>query len=300
MLTSRGHDVRGLVRKNPGPKDVVGELENVGGFVDALAGCDAIIHNAAALPPVDDERADALNHRASVELAKAGRERGVSRYVFVSSVAAIGFRDGEGLIGENARCTPQTPYGRSKRAAEESLLALDGKDLRVAIARPPTVYGPGDRGNFMSLVRSIDSGKFLVPGRGDNRMSFCHVENLALALALLAERDDARGIYHVADARPVTLRETAVTIAKAAGRRLLPVPFPMPVARATAIGLEVAGKLLKIEPPLSRIRLNTITSDWAFDTAKLETLGYRAPVEFLAGTQEAIRWYRTEGLLPSR
>ncbi len=279
---------------------MVGELENVEAFAESLRGCDAIIHNAAVLPPVDDDRADALNHRASVELAKAGLARGVSRYVFVSSVAAVGFRDGEGLVAEGARCTPQTPYGRSKRAAELSLLALDGGDLRVAIVRPPTVYGPGDRGNFMALVRSIDSRKFLVPGKGSNRMSFCHVENLCIALALCVERDDARGIFHAADARPVTLRETATTIATAADRPLLPIPFPMIAARAAARGLEAVGKVLNIEPPLTRIRLNTITSDWAFDTSKLEALGYRPPVDFLAGTRETIQWYRSEGLLPTR
>src|SRR5690606_10161309 len=140
---------------------VVGDLSDVQGFAPALrTSVDAIVHCAALVDPIRDERAaDAINHRATGELAHAARDAGVPAMAFVSSVMAIGFRPDAGLVAEDTPCAPPNPYGRSKRAAELGLLELDGPALRVSIVRPPTVYGRGDtKGNFLGLTRAVDTG----------------------------------------------------------------------------------------------------------------------------------------------
>lgn len=295
-LRDAGHEVRALVHR----ADVEGASERARGDLRdpaslrlAARGARAVVHCAAALDPVESEaEADAINHRGTVALADAAEAAGCETFVFVSSQAAIGWASDAGLVREDAPCAPSTAYGRSKRAAEEALLARRGA-TRIVLLRPPTVYGPGERRNFLALARPASTGLFPVPGRGDNRMSFCHLDNLVDAIRFALEREAPRGVLHVADAHPVTLRETVDAIARAAGRVPIPLPFPMPVARVTARAFEAALR----RPPLSRARLHTLTSDCALDVSALRRLGFRWPVGFEEGVRETVASFRAEGVL---
>ncbi|XXF81428.1 NAD-dependent epimerase/dehydratase family protein [Myxococcaceae bacterium GXIMD 01537] len=304
-LVQAGHEVVALVRRpgtlpaHPGVTQIQGDVEEVDGFSHGLKGMDAVIHAAALVDPIDDEQAaDALNHRASFALARAARDRGVRVFIFVSSIAAIGMGRDLGVVDGEVLCAPSTPYGRSKRSAELSLLALEGPDFRVVVARPPTVYGRGDtRGNFLALARAVRTGVFFIPGHGRNRMSFCHVDNLVRALRLFAESEEAQGIFHVADGRPVTLREFAEHVAEETGSRLLPAPVPLSLAMGAAWAAEWAAPRLGIAPPLTRVRLASVASDFAFDCAPLMRLGFNHPREWREATRDTLSWYQDEGLL---
>lgn len=304
-LLARGRQVRALVhRREPaldGIERVRGDLAAPDGFTAALAGAEAVVNCAALLDPIEHAaQADRINHVAAVELARAAARAGVRTFVHLSSLAAAGYHPGSGLVAPDARCRPTTAYGRSKLAAERSLAALDVPGLRRVLLRPPTVYGAGESANFLALTRAVDSGWFLVPGRGDNRMSFCFAQNLADATCFVLDEPRASGVVHVADEPVVTFRVAVETIAGALGRRLLPVPFPIPLARAAAIGCEGVFGVLRRHPPLSRARLTTLTADCALDTSQTAALGFRPQVAFADGVRETIRHYRAEGLLRHR
>jgi UDP-glucose 4-epimerase len=284
---------------------VHGELERPSEIFPALRGCDAVVHAAALLDPIDDlAAAERVNHRATVELARAAARAGVKTFVFVSSFAAVGAQPNAGLVPPEAECRPTTHYGRSKLAAERSLAELgalgDLGAMRIVIWRPPTVYGPGERRNFLALVRAIDTGLFLVPGDGENRMSFCSIENLADAIGWSLVTASARGILHVADEPVLTFRQAVATIAGALDRRLLPIPFPLPAARTVALACEVAFRPLRRAAPLNRMRLATLTADSALDTAASARLGFRPAHRFADSVAETIAEYRRAGLLRKR
>lgn len=291
-LSSEGHSVRALVHHSPvqAEETVRGSLEQP--LADWLAGCDAVVHAGALLDPIHDEaRAERVNHRGTVELAKVASKAGVKVFVFVSSQAALGFHPGAGLVAPDAPARPTTAYGRSKLEAERALRDLGA--LRTVVLRPPTVYGPGERRNFLALTRAIASGVFLLPGRGDNRLSFCAVENLCAAICWALRADSAQGILHVADEPVRPFRETCNLIAEAVGRRLLPIPFPLPLARSVALALELALK----NPPLSRARLTTLTADCALDTSATQSAGFSPRVTMEQGVRRTVSWYREAGLL---
>lgn len=301
-LSDAGHRVRALEHARRAPfadERVRGGLESASARAAAVDGASVVYHAAALLDPVDSEReADLVNHVATLELARDARRAGARAFVFVSSQAAIGWSDGgAALLGEDAPCAPTTIYGRSKRAAELALAREDLAPMRVAMVRPPTVYGPGERRNFLALARAVATGVFPLLGRGDNRMSFCHVENLAAALLAIGEDERASGLLHASDARPVTLREVVDTIARAAGARRLPVSVPLPAARLVARCAELAFAPLGVRPPLDRARLTTLTSDRALDTSRLRALGFEPPVAWDEGVRETIASYRAEGVL---
>lgn len=300
-LRDLGHAPRAFVHERPVPgvRDVVrGDLREAADCRAATRDIDVVAHCAAALDPVESEAlADEVNRGATLALARAAREAGCRVFVFLSSQAAIGWREDAGLLDEDAACAPTTAYGRSKRAAERELLAEPLAPTRLVILRPPTVYGPGERRNFLALTRAVSTGVFPVPGRGDNRMSFCHVDNLVEAVRFVAREPRAEGVLHVADDPPVSLRRVARTLAEACGARPLPLPFPMPAARLTAGALELAAAPLGVRPPLDRARLRTLTSDCALDTRALRELGFEAPVGFAEGVRETVARYRAEGAL---
>ncbi len=299
-LDDAGVPARALAHRRPvrAAEVIHGDLRDAGALPALCQGIDVVAHCAAALDPVDSEaEAQRINCDATLALARAAKDAGCRAFVFLSSQAALGWRPDAGLVGEDAPATPTTAYGRSKRAAEEGLLAEPWGSTRVVILRPPTVYGPGERRNFLALCRAIARGGFPILGRGDNRMSFCHLDNLIAAIRFVAEAEPARGILHVADEPPATLAGAARILADAAGARLMPGRVPLSVARGLAGALEAAFTPLGRRPPLDRARLTTLTSDCALDTSRLRALGFRPPVRFEDGAREAVRRYRSEGAL---
>lgn len=295
-LTDAGTDVRGASHRRRAQvgDSIRGDLRDPGHAAATVRGVETVFHCAAALAPVPSERlADEINHRATVTLARAAADAGVRRFVYVSSAAAIGWRD-SGMLSEEGPCDPSTPYGRSKRAAEIALGEMDLSPMRVAIVRPPTVYGPGERRNFLALTRAIARGGFPILGSGQNRVSFCHLDNLVEALRHLAGHE---GIVHVADASITSFARVVHTIARACGTRPFPVRIPLRAARIGARALELAYAPFAATPPLSRARLLTLTADCALDTTRLRGLGFRWPTGFDEGVRETVASYRAVGAL---
>jgi len=306
-LRRAGLPVRALVRAGRTPPagtlPVRGDLDDVEAFSEALRGCRALIHAAALLDPVDDPVAgERINRVATRELARAAARQGVRCFVFVSSIAAVGIRHLPGGVRPDTPCRPdpRSVYARTKRAAELDLLSLGEPGLRLAIVRPPTVYGPGEHGNFLALTRAIDSGWFLVPGDGGNRVPFCHARNLAGALRFIVDDERCSGVLHVSDHPPLALREVVASIARHLRRAPPHLPFPLPLARLAAVLCEAAFLPLGRPPPFSRGRLRTLSSDFALDCSALRALGWEPTAELTSALPECIAWYRDQGLLRRR
>lgn len=304
-LVRNREPVRALVREGhgaaAGAETVRGDLEQIDALAPSLAGCRAVLHTAALLDPIADAAAaQRVNVEGTLALARAAQRAGVGCFVHLSSVAAIGIRDLPQLVGPSTPCRPATgsSYALSKRAAEVALLALERSPMRIVILRPPTVYGVGERRNFLALTRAVASGLFVVPGRGTNRISFCHVRNLTSAMRLVVDEPYAEGLLHVADEPALTLRELTSLLGEALGRPPLPLPFPWPAAWLVALALELGCRPLGLAPPLSRSRLRTLTANFVLDSAALRALGWRPPVAAAAGVAETVEWYRREHLVP--
>jgi len=301
-LLKDGHQVVALIRPGreipPGCQEVRGDLLDVNSFVHCLEGVDGVVHLAALLDPVESEElAWKVNYEATLELARAATAAGARHFVFASSIAAIGFPGCSGLIKPDAPCDPTTAYGESKRSCEIALLDPESGYLPVSVLRPPTVYGVGERRNFLSLTRAVATGAFPVPGRGENRMSFCHVSNVVDALCFLLKNAHVNGLFHVADPDRITLKLAATTIADSLGARLLPVPFPLFVAKVAAISCELIARPLGKSPILSLQRLDTLTRDFALDCSSLAEAGFVAETTFAQGVEATIRWYRSVSLV---
>lgn len=223
---------------------------DLGGDADwreVLSGMQAVMHCAARVHVMDEQAADPLTEfrRANVEgtlaLARQAVTAGVRRFVFVSSIKVNGEQT---LPGEAFRADDPSqasdPYGISKREAEEGLLALAAETgLEVVIVRPPLVYGPGVKANFLSVMRWLKRGVPLPLGAIDNRRSLVALDNLVDLLVLCLSHPAAAGQrFLISDGEDLSTSDLLRRLGEALGcpARLLPLPQGLIESAAWLLG----------------------------------------------------------------
>jgi nucleoside-diphosphate-sugar epimerase len=160
-----------------------------------LDGFDAVMHLAAlSNDPVGDLNPDctyAVNHRASVSLAKAAKRAGVQRYLFSSSCSLYGAA-GEEWIDETADFNPVTAYGESKVLAERDIGVLADDSFSPTFLRNATAHGlsPRHRGDLVVnnlTAFAFATGEVLMQSDGTPWRPLVHIEDIARAFLGLLE-----------------------------------------------------------------------------------------------------------------
>lgn len=256
VLQARHIDFVPTVRKVTGPGQIrVGDIDAETQWKEALSGCSAVIHLAARVHVMNDSASDPLtafremNVDATLNLARQAVAQGVKRFVFVSSVKVNGEETTTQIFTAFDEPAPIDPYGLSKLEAEIALQALSRETgLEVVIVRPPLVYGPGVRANFLRLMQLVKTGVPLPLGAVHNRRSMVAVDNLVDLLILCARHPAAVGqVFMVSDDHDVSISELLRMLAAAMGKRslLLPVPAGLLDGVATMLGRSaMASRLL--------------------------------------------------------
>jgi len=219
-----------------------GPIEAITDFSELLAGVDAVVHLAGRAHVLREDAADPeqafmeVNARATARLARAAGDRGVSRFVFISSIAVNGIGGRQSPLTELDPPSPRNSYGRSKLAAEEALLEEHRRSgLPVTILRPPLVYGPSAKGNFPRLLRLAASGIPLPLANLRNRHSFISVDNLADIITACLDRPvPGHAVYLVSDNEDISTPALIAALRTMMGKRKNLFPFPQPVLRAAA------------------------------------------------------------------
>ena len=206
-----------------------------------------------------------VNVEGTLALARQAAAAGVKRFVFVSSIKVNGEQT---LPGQPFRADdepePQDPYGVSKLEAERGLFALaqEGK-IEVCVVRPPLVYGPGVRANFLSMMRMLDRGLPLPLASIDNRRSLVALDNLVdLLVCCMHHPAAANRCFLVSDGDDVSTAELLRRTARALGKpaRLFPMPPALLTLAARMLGkLQVADRLcgwLQVDSMPARTLLN--------------------------------------------
>jgi nucleoside-diphosphate-sugar epimerase len=294
QLSGQGHEVRGSVRGTsrvalPTVTVKLGEIGPTTDWSAAVDGVDAVVHLAARVHILEDAVADALSEyrRINVEgtrsLAAASLRAGVRRLVFLSSAKVYGERSARPFT-EGVPPHPEDAYAVSKLEAEEALKdALAGGRTKWTILRPPLVYGPGVRANFLQLMRAVARGMPLPLARIDNRRSLVYVGNLVDAIEACLEAEAAAGkTWPVSDGEDLSTPELVRRFARALNRpaRLVPVPIPL---------LRLAGGLSGRSATVRRL----VESLQVDATAIRVALPWTPPFSVDQGLQETIRWFRS-------
>ena len=289
-LIGRRHAVQAIVRVAAPHSDAVamGEIGPATDWRAALDGCEAVVHLAARVHMMRDRATDPLsayrrnNAAAAVRLADQARAAGVRTFVLMSTAKVLGESSPAGDPFTDASApAPEDPYSVSKAEAEHAISALakDGA-MRVAILRPPLVYGPGVGANFLRLMNAVAGGRPLPLGAVRNRRSLVYVGNLADAVLACLEDPHAAGTYLVSDGHDLSTPDLIRRIGAAVGRpaRLLYVPTVL---------LRAAGALTGKTNEVERL-----LGDFALAPTRLADLGWRPPFTLEQGLAATAAWYR--------
>ena len=305
-LLGRGHDVRCLVRTTSDlsflPTDRVelvhGDMAT-GQYPDgSLDDIDTLFHIAAVLMAVDEATYRRVNLEGTLALyrAFAAKADQGARFVFCSSLAAIGPSDGTRILTERDAPHPISPYGHSKLEAEVALAALSGPQL--TIIRPPAVYGPRDRAT-LPLFELAAKGWTLCFGSANRPLSMIHVEDLARAMVEAAGHPGGVGTFFVTDGNIESWGSLSDAIASGSGRKTRRLTLPDALVRGAAAVIEGSAKLTGKAPIFTREKAADFTArSWACSSeAAMEAFGYRPRLNVVDGMAESFQWYRKEGWL---
>ena len=261
----------------PGINFGVGEIDAHTEWRRVLEGIECVLHAAGRAHILRDAAADPLAEfrRVNVEgthrLALQAAEMGVKRMVFISSIGVNGIStDRRGAFTFEDRPGPVEPYGQSKFEAELALQEVAANtNLEVVIVRPPLVYGPGVRANFLRLMNLVRRGVPLPLGGVHNRRSLVALDNLVDMLICCARHPAAAAkTFLVSDDEDLSTPDLLRRIGTAMGVpiRLVPMPRWLLLQGARLIGrhgeaerllgsLQVdirhTRELLGWEPPIS-------------------------------------------------
>ncbi len=270
------------------PGDVaVGPIDGTTDWSAALHGVDAVAHLAARVHVMNDTPAGEAEHmkvnaEGTAALARQAFAAGVRRVVFLSSIKVNGEGRAEPYRADEPPA-PVDPYGRSKLLGEQALLAAAAASGGEAVViRPPLVFGPRVKGNFLRLMQLVDRGLPLPLGAIDNRRSLVSVWNLCDLVHVALRHPGAPGrVYFAADSRDVSTPELIRLIAAAMARpaRLWPVP------RSLLRGLlAAAGRGAEVDRLAESLCVDR--------TAAREQLGWQPPLSLEQGIARTVEWYR--------
>ncbi len=267
---------------------VVGDLAEAVNWDEAFDGVDRVIHLAARVHVMNDESNDPLtafrhvNADGTRAVAEAAVRAGVKRFVFVSTVKVHGEGTRDLPFHSDDSFAPEDPYGVSKMEAEQMLASLSvAGDLEVTAVRPPLVYGPGVRANFLRLLSAVNKGLPLPFGMIHNHRSLVGVNNLIdLLVCCLVHEKAGNEAFLVSDGRDLSTAELVRAMAEALGcrPRLLPVP---------AVLMKLAGGLIGKRGEVDRL-LGSLTVDISKNR---ELLDWQPPVSIEQGLKETAEWF---------
>lgn len=273
---------RGAVQPHAGVENVrIDRLDGLTAWSDHLAGVDAVVHLAgvAHRPGTDAATYQQVNVEGTAHLARAAAAAGVSRFVFVSSIAVYGRSVAAEALDESTPPAPKDPYGRSKLEAEQALArAAEGHAMTWTVVRPPLVYGPGAPGNFRRLVELVRRGVPLPLAAAHAPRSYVGIDNLVSALVSVSTHPNAANrCFVISDGQDVGTADLIRLIAQGLGRAPRLWWVPQAVLR---LGAAAAGRSGDASRLLDALRV---------DSARIrESLGWKAPVSLEDGVRRSV------------
>ncbi|MFC1849674.1 NAD-dependent epimerase/dehydratase family protein [candidate division CSSED10-310 bacterium] len=306
-LFEQGEQVKILVRQDKrigfqGEEKIekkVGDLRFKDSVLNALHGVDTVYHLAAELRMgmVTKNELHQINAQGARTIIEACQEKKVQKLIFCSSVGVLGDTF-DVVADETVSPSPDDDYERSKYEGEKAALDAASDDLEVVIVRPAWVYGPRDR-RTLKLFKLINSGKMFMIGQGLNKLHPVFIGDLVRGIVATGRGAVPTGsIFHLAGPQIITVRELLNLAAQLLGKRIIPLHFPLSLARMIAAVLEPLFKKVGKEAPLTRGKLGFFIKNrmYSIEKAKKE-LAYNPEIYLEDGLRQTFNWYKKQNIL---
>lgn len=296
LLVDNEMSVKAAIRKSDGVHEgridyiAVGEINGDTEWQEALAGVDCVVHLAARVHVMNETASNPLeefrriNTYGAEKLARDAAKAGVKRLIYLSTIKVNGEATMDLPFTEQVGHPPVDPYGLSKWEAENSLRQISAETgMEVVIIRPPLVYGPGVKGNFLTLLKLVSKGLPLPLGAVSNKRSLVSLDNLVDLIRECIVNPQATGeTFLVSDGHDLSTAELIRSIAHAMDQspRLIPVPPSL---------LNAAAIILRKKAVASRL-LGSLQVD---TTKAQQLLRWQPPQSMELGIERVAQWYRS-------
>lgn len=206
----------------------------------SFEGYDVVFHTAAIVHvnENDTDKYFEVNRDLAVEVANRAKHEGVKQFIFISTMGVYGTETG--YIKKDTIPVPKTPYAKSKLEAEMQLFKIEDNAFKVAVLRPPIVYGKDCRGNYPKLASM--ALKLPIFPNINNERSMIYIDNLSEFVRLLIGHG-VGGMYFPQDKEYVNTTELVRLIAKAHGKEI---KVTKVFNWAIAIGLKLSETFRKV------------------------------------------------------
>jgi len=205
---------------------------------------DVVFHVAGIAHVSSDPKMEDLyykvNRDLTIEIAEKAKAEGVKQFVFMSSIIVYGdSSSSKRIIDRNTVPAPSNFYGSSKLQAEEGIKHLESDDFKIAVIRPPMIYGKGSKGNYPKLANLAK--KIPVFPDIDNERSMLHIDNLNEFLKIIIDNKES-GLFFPQNTEYVKTSEMVKLIAEIHGKKIKMTKLFNLILRLM-FGIEVVNKV---------------------------------------------------------
>jgi len=210
-------------------------------------------------------------------------QAGCTNILFTSSIAVYGSFDKP--ASETSPPCPATPYGISKYCAEliHEGWRRSGPGRRLCVCRPGVIYGPGDPGNILRMIRAVRRGYFVFPGSRHLRKSYAYIEGLLDSFEFVMARKENPVTYNYVERDTETLGTLVRIVQAQVGRRIPTLTAPLPVLEAVAA---MAQLVTRGRSPLHPVRVRKTASSTHILPESLSKMGFHFRYDFAASLKD--------------
>lgn len=215
-------------KDDPRVTAVSGDIRDFEFMKKSMAGCDIVVHTAAALPLYKKEDIISTDIDGSRNVLLAAKANGINRVIQISSTAVYGIPDHHPLL-ETDKLDGVGPYGVAKIEAEKTCAEFRKEGMTVPIIRPKSFIGPERLGVFVLLYDWAQDGRgFPMIGSGNNRYQLLDVYDLCSAIYLCAtlDKDIVNDTFNIGAEEFTTMREDYQAVLDKAGFGKKIIGFP--------------------------------------------------------------------------
>lgn len=277
-LTSDGHHVIGTSR-NPEQEGGTIRVSEINGETDwgeALRNVDVVVHLAARAHITNEKSLDSFslfertNHYGTKQLADECVKYGVKRFIYISSIGVNGASTDK-AFSEDSEPSPEEPYAVSKFNAEKALNKIANvSGLETVIIRPPLVYGPGAKGNFLRLLKLVKYSIPLPIGNIENKRSMIGLTNFVDIISKIIVADKiTRRLYLVSDGYDLSTSDFVKKIATRMHRKTIIYSFPQSIIKFL---VRLVGKQREYMKLTSSLVINSTALREELDWVPVSTL----------------------------
>jgi nucleoside-diphosphate-sugar epimerase len=266
-LEQRGDTVIGLVRSTSNRsrlagcqvKLIEGDLCDAAVLRSAMTGVDVVFHVAAyvELGVVNATEMARVNIEGTRTVLAAAQAAGVSRFVYCSTIGVFGDTQGR-VVNETFQRQQvgfSSAYDRTKYEAQQLVDQAAAQGFSAVSVLPSGIFGADDP-HFTPVLQQFLKGRLKVWVGGDRITGIVHVDDLASAMLLAADRGQP-GAWYIISAGELTTREMFAIVGREVGIDP-PAELPEPIVRVLGNLLDPVGRAFNWQPPLSRERVHYV------------------------------------------